>query len=148
MLISGYFMVMSGRRSLWMIVELITQVISFQVMLFLLKVALGNEFSIMAFLGKFLLENYFVILYCVVFVVSPYVGFVMNKLNKKMLTFLMGLLGFCFSIWPTAVDFVETLLGHSLAGLTSLGMFEDGVGHTFIKFLLCWMIGAYILFII
>lgn len=144
MLISGYFMAMSGRRSLWKVVELIVQVIAFQVALYLFGVALGNEFSVMAFLSKFLPTNYFVILYCAVFVVSPYVGFVMNKLNKKTLTFLIGLLLFCFSVWPTTVDFVETLSGHSLIGMNPLGMFGDGAGYTFVNFLLCWMVGAYL----
>lgn len=144
MLISGYFMVKSDRRNLWKTIELIVQVIAFQVALYLLEVLLGQTFFLTTFIRKLLPANYFVILYCVVFVVSPYVGFIMKKLSKKTLTAMICLLLLCFSAWPTTVDFIEALSGHSLTGLNPLGMYGDGAGYTFVNFLLCWMIGGYI----
>lgn len=144
MLISGYFMVKSERRCLWKIIELVTQVIIFQVAIYLLGVILGNEFSVIGLVGRFLPTNYFVILYAVVFVVSPFIGFVMNRLTKKTLKIMMVLLVLLFSLWPTIVDFVASVLGYSFTGLNPLGAFGDGAGYTFVNFLLCWTVGGYL----
>lgn len=135
-------MVQSDKRNPWKAIELIAQVIVFQVALYLLEVLLEQSFSITTFIRKLLPANYFVILYCMVFIMSPYVGFTMKKLSKKALTGLIFLVLFCFSAWPTIVDVIEALSGHSLTGLNPLGMYGDGAGYTFVNFLLCWMIGG------
>lgn len=129
-------MVKSERRSLWKIIELVTQVIIFQVAIYLLGVILGNEFSVIGLVGRFLPINYFVILYAVVFVVPPFIGFVMNRLTKKTLKIMMALLVLLFSLLPTIVDFVDSVLGYPFTGLNPLGVFGDGVGYTFVNFFL------------
>ena len=134
MLISGYFMEKCEKRNLWKAIELISQVMIFQIDWYLIGIIRGHEFTVKGFIGRFLPTNYFVTLYCAVYVLSLYFSFVMSRLGKKTLKMTLAVLLLCFSILPTLVDFIEGMSGHSLTGLNPLGMYGDGAGYTFVNF--------------
>jgi surface polysaccharide O-acyltransferase-like enzyme len=144
MLISGYYMCKSEYRNLWKPVELIIQLIIFQVVLCFCRVIQGSELSLKNLLGCFLPVNYFVILYCVVYCISPYVSFTMKKIRDRDLKKMMFMLFVFFSIYPTAVDVLETFSGRSFNGLNSIDMYGDNFGYTLVNFIFCWICGAYI----
>lgn len=93
MLISGYFLIESRSRDIWRVIELIVQVMIFNFGIYVLNTLMGNnEFSIRHAVNSLIPSNYFVILYCVVFLVSPFINKLMKVLGKKQLnTFILVL---------------------------------------------------------
>lgn len=144
MVISGYFMCNITKRSLWKPLELIVQVIVISGSFYILTALINQNFSVKGLIGRLIPNNYFVILYCTVYLVSPYVSSGLDKLDsanlKRMMIVCFGL----FSIYPITVNFLELLVGRSLIGLNSISVSGDQAGYNITNFLLCWTIGAYI----
>lgn len=133
MLISGYYMCKTKTVSLWKPVEIITQVILIKIFTELMKVVfLHKRFSI----GAFVPNNYYVIFYIAVLLISPLLNTAMeNATNKKRLIISLLLL---FSVYPTLVDITGI---QDLSSVTRTGSMD---GYTIVNFVLMYMIGAYI----
>ena len=145
MLISAYFLSTTNNRKLIKIVELIIQVIVFRAAIYALKVIAGSTiFSLKGFVDCLMPANYFVILYSVVYVVSPYINVMLDKLNREDFKRLLLTLGFIFSIWTIIVDFMENMSGITFAGLSTVGMYGSQYGYSIVNFILVYIIGAYI----
>ncbi len=144
-LISGYFLIESKTRNIWKVIELIAQVMCFSFGVYVLKVAFGSEIiSLKHILGSLIPSNYFVILYSVVFLVSPFVNKLMKVLDKRQLKRYMVILVLLFSVYPTAVDLFSEMIGREIIGLNSVGMYGSQWGYTAINFILMYCVGAYI----
>lgn len=142
MLISGYFMCTSQRRSIVKILELF-------VMLYAVKIGLTalSQFSSHTFNPKAYISvpnNYFLILYSTVYLISPYVNITLKKLNHRQLTIMMILLLSLFSIWNIGCDLLGEIRGEEFNGLTTIGMYGAQQGFTVVNFLLCYIVGAYL----
>lgn len=142
MIISGYFMITSETRNLWKPIKLLTQVSFFRVTIYLVDSFISDEFVVKEIIGCLVPINYFVILYVVVYFLSPYLNIVMKKLNKSNVTVFMIIMFFWFSIYPTFVDILVEFTCSSLDGLSSIGMFGSQSGYTCVNFLLCYSVGA------
>lgn len=144
MLISGYFLCEKSSRKLTKPVELLVQVILFQEGLYVLSILLGQRgFSVRGMLGSLVPNNYFVILYIVCFLVSPYLNLWMER-GQEQSAKLLGLLLLLFSLWPTAVDVLKEVTKEAWPGLSSIGIDGSQNGYTIINFALMYGIGAYI----
>lgn len=143
-LISAYFLAVSGQRKIIRIVELIIQVIAFRIAFYVAGLAMGKEFSVMSFLVTLLPANYFVILYSVVYILSPYINMLIDRLSKEQFKKLVIILFMLFSCWTFLVDIIEVLNGDSILGLSTVGMYGNQYGYTIVNFLLIYFIGAYI----
>ena len=99
MIISGYFMITSETRNLWKPIKLLTQVSFFRVTIYLVDSFISDEFVVKEIIGCLVPINYFVILYVVVYFLSPYLNIVMKKLNKSNVTVFMIIMFFWFSIY-------------------------------------------------
>lgn len=145
MLISGYFMCESGKRNLWRPVELIVQVIVFRELIYLARVAIGAmPFSVKTLVTTLIPANYFVILYCVVFILSPFVNSLISKLSEKNYKTLLALSFVIFAIIPTCIDVLGELRGEQFIGLSTIGMYGSQWGYSIINFMLLYLIGAYL----
>ena len=145
MLISAYFLSTTNKRKVIKIVELIIQVIVFRIATYILKVIVGSAlFSLKSFIDCLMPVNYFVTLYSVVYVVSPYINVMLDKLNRESFKRLVLTLGFIFSIWTIMVDYMENLSGLTFAGLSTVGMYGSQYGYSIVNFILIYIIGAYI----
>ena len=145
MLISAYFLSTTNNRKLIKIVELIVQVIVFKIVVYVLTVIGGSAgFSLKSFVKCLLPANYFVILYSVVYVVSPYINIMLDKLNRESFKRLLITLVFVFSIWTISVDFLENASGVTINGLSTVGIDGSQCGYTIVNFVLIYIIGAYI----
>lgn len=145
MIISGYFMCNSKAISLWKPLKLIIQVIAFRIGLYLFSLVIsGGGLSIKTLLGRFIPANYFVILYCTVYVLSPFINVLFEKLSLKSLKQLMICCFLLFSVYPTMVDVLSEFTGKQFLGLSSIGMYGSQWGYSVINFMLMYMIGAYI----
>ena len=144
-IISGYFMCRSNKRSLWKPIELIVQVIIFSLILYILSSLIkGNPITIKHLLGSLLPKNYFVILYSCVYVISPFINILFNKLTKRNINQMMTCALLLFSVYPTMVDVISEFRGSQIIGLSSIGMYGSQWGYTIVNFALMYTIGAFI----
>lgn len=145
MLVSGYFMCTTRKRNLWKPVELLVQVMVFREIIYLAQVLLHvSPFSLKTAVTTLLPKNYFVILYCVVFLISPYINVMMDRLSGKSLSTLIIISILAFSVYPTAVDLLGEIRHEQLIGLSSVGMYGNQWGYTIVNFILMYLLGAYL----
>lgn len=144
-LISGYFMATSQKRSLWKPIKLLVQVIAFRICLYLGGLIFGdNEFSVKSLLGQFLPVNYFVILYIALYFVSPYINIVLNKLKGKALNIFLIIVLILFSVYPMLVDLIIEVTDNELNGLSTIGMYGSQYGYSIVNFMLMYVIGGWL----
>lgn len=139
-LITGYFSCLSNKRSAVKAVNLLLQVSVFRGAIYLFD-AMQSQFSLRNLFGALLPVNYFVILYVALYMISPYLNLLLSKLSRARLMKFLVLLVFLFSVWPTAVDVLESFAGKK-NGLSTIGMYGSDWGYTIVNFVLMYLIGA------
>lgn len=144
-LITGYFMCETEKISVKKPIELLLQVILFNEASYFLKLLLGqNMFSVKGLIGSLLPCNYYVILYCALYMISPYLNIIIGALSEKMMQTFIILIIALFSCWPTCVDLGESMSGQSLIGLSTIAIKGSQSGYTIVNFVLMYFIGAYL----
>ena len=142
-LISGYFMWQKKVVSLLKPVQLLFQVIFFNLAFYLFGVIVGNYvFSIKTLFANMIPSNYFVILYCTVFILSPYTNKLLNQMHRSEMLRFVYIIFILFSIWPTLVDILSEFRGQEFLGLSTIGLYGSQYGYTIINFLMIYIIGA------
>lgn len=145
MVISGYFLCESKRRNLWRPIELVVQVILFREARYLLKAVLHVvPFSVKSAVASLIPANYFVILYCVVFLLSPFINTMIENLSEKDFRVMVVLSVVLFSVIATIVDVLGELRGKQFTGLSTIGMYGSQWGYSAVNFFLMYLIGAYL----
>lgn len=145
MLISGYFLCEVKNRNIWKAIELVVQVIIFKEAIYFIQVILHLEpFTIKTFFAALIPNNYFVNLYCVVFLLSPFINILIDKLTIRNLRTLVLLSMIFFSIIPTVVDVLGELRGKQILGLSTIGLYGSQWGYSIVNFMLMYLIGAYL----
>ena len=144
-LISGYYLSSSSKRKIVKPMQLIAQVILFGGFTYLLSVIDGTRtFSITSMAGSMIPCNYYVILYAVLYIVSPYINLLLDNLSEKKYRKFVITVFSLFSVWPMMVDVAQEILGIELMGLSSISMHGSQNGYTIVNFCLMYIIGAYI----
>lgn len=144
-LISGYFLCTTEKRSLGKVVELFVQVIFYKGIWYILMSGLGyTEFSVKLLIRAIIPNNYFVMLYSALYVISPYINIVLKNLNRSMKKKLLITMLLLFSVYPILADAVEEILETEIMGLSTVGAWGSQSGYTIVNFILMYLIGAYI----
>ena len=139
-MISGYFLCKTENRKSIRIVELIIQVIVFNYIAYIVGCLNGEiHMSMRGIVGCMFPVNYYVILYAVVYLLSPYINILIQSLGKDKFRKFVLLNFFIFSGYTILVDY-----GIKLNGLSSVGLYGSSAGYTIVNFFLCYIIGAYI----
>lgn len=146
MIISAYFMASSNKRDLWKPIQLLAQVIIFSASKYTLISMIKCNFSIRGLIGALIPANYFVILYIVVFIISPYINLIFEHLYSRKRKLFICTLILLFSVYPTIVDVLIEVTKHSFNGLSSIGMYGSQYGYSIVNFVLCYCVGAYVRF--
>jgi peptidoglycan/LPS O-acetylase OafA/YrhL len=141
--ITGYFMINSQKRTVGRMLSLLFQVSLINFSLYVFSIAIGNSsLTFVQLIQNVVPHNYFVILYVVMYLFSPYVNLLINGLTqkgrKRFLYISIGL----FSLWPSFVNFSGELLHIQWFGLSSIGAWGSQKGFTIVNFLLLYSIGA------
>lgn len=145
LLISGYFMCESKKCSIWRPIELVIQVALFREVSYLADVILKKvPLSLRSIISSLIPANYFVILYCAVFLLSPFINLLMSKLSQKNLKKFVLLLVLLFSVFATIADVLGELRGSSFIGLSTIGAYGSQWGYSIVNFMLMYIIGAYV----
>jgi hypothetical protein len=144
-LISGYFMCMEKRVSIWKTIMLVIQVVAFNLGFYFLRVIFwGDKLTVESTIQSLIPNNYYVILYCAIFLISPYINVAIKGLPIHYFRKMVKLLLLLFSVYPTFVDILGEILGYDIIGLSSVGAWGSQWGYTIINFTLMYLIGAWI----
>ena len=140
MLISGYFSCKSRKTVLQKPVDLLIQVILFSSAWAILTGVLKGSLTAKGLLGSLVPANYFVILYITVYLLSPYLNLMYEKINKNFIVLTVIL----FSVWPTFVEVFCQITGKEFNGLSTIGMYGSQWGYQIVNFILMYFVGMFI----
>lgn len=144
-MISAYFLACNQNRKLIKILELFVQVIVFNLVFYVFGVLRGHKvFTVSSLISSLLPTNYFLILYSVLYIISPYLNLIIKQLNKEQFKRLLIILMLIFSVWTIVIDVAENITGNTYLGLSTIGMYGSQYGYTIINFVLVYFVGAYL----
>lgn len=144
-MISGFFLSSSEKRSFSKIAALIIQVIIFHVVWYLFDVFTGvYQFSARTFISKLVPNNYFVILYMAVYIMSPYFNRAFRGLNDRQWDKLIITALVLFSVWPTLVSLSQEVIDTEWDGLSTVTRWGSAHGFNVVNFSLVYLVGAYV----
>ena len=143
-LISGYYT--CGRESVRIrkLVLLLLQTIVFQILAVAVSGVLDQSLSLKNIIGALIPINYYVILYVVLMLVSPFINRLLNHLAPGAAIRLVLVVFFIFSLATTAVDILKSATGAEMAGLSPVGIDGSMDGYSIVNFILVYLLGAYI----
>ena len=141
--ISGFFLSKTNKRTICPIIKLLALSEIIHIAVFLLRVIINHRSTDLKSVVIMLIPNsYFVILYIVLYILSPYLNHVINSLSEKGLKrFIFTVIGL-FSVYPTVVDLSEEILNNEWYGLDSIGAWGSQQGFNIVNFALIYCCGA------
>lgn len=143
LLISGYFLFSSEKRSLGKLINLFVLIVFFRELFYLGPVALGRHpFEWSLFLSSLVPDVYFIVLYSVVYLLSPYINLIIKQLSNKGVLRLLLILFLVLSVEPWLVDILENTTGQSWRGLSMVAFSGADGGQTLTHFVYMYVIGA------
>lgn len=143
-LISGYYMSGSLKRSWIKPIVLLFEVVVFNELKYFASVLKGGPFEASGFLRYLLPANYFVVLYSVVYILSHYVDYLYNAFDYKAYKRLTCVIVFIFSGISYFVNLVNLIFGVNLEGLSPVGLSGDERGFTLVHFMMMYILGGMI----
>lgn len=144
-LISGFFLSRSNRRNWRKPVGLLVQVVIFRLLYQILLIITGRiELSFSELAISFLPQNWFVVLYVVLYICAPYLNVLLNNLTESQVLKFVLTMALLFSVYPTFVDILIQWTGKQFNGLSSIGMYGSQYGYTIVQFMLMYCIGTYL----
>lgn len=145
-IITGYFMSKSTRFDYRKPLLLIIQVIIFNLLgYFIFDLYIYNfAFSIRDLLLKLVPTNYFAILYSVLYILSPYLNSVYRNLKENEKSRFIVILLLLFSLWPTALEFIERFLSTNFIGFNPISINGSQGGYSIVNFILLYFLGCYL----
>ena len=128
-LITGYFSYKINKISVRKIIELIVEVILVKEALYITySILQRTPISLSTIITNLIPNNYFVILYCVLLCMAPFIAKLFGVLCEKQLKYFV----------------CSILIVFSFAGINSIGLYGDQQGYTIINFMLVYIVGAYL----
>lgn len=146
--ISGYFLCTTQKRSLGKVLGLLIQLTFFKEIFFILPHIINHDINTTTFLKgirwNFIPQNYFVILYIVLYIFSPYINILLSSFTKKQFKYFILIFFLIYSLYSTGVDILGEIHGESFFGLSPLGAWGNQRGFNIVNFILLYVLGAYI----
>lgn len=143
-IITGYFLCSTQNRSLGKPLSLLFQVSLYSLIVFFaISLSRFSNFSVRSLLGALVPNNWFITLYVVLYIISPYLNAVFRNLSTTKWFYYLGIVLVSFSLWPTFLG-VASHFGVDLSGLSTYGRGGNNAGYTFINFVVLYSIGAFI----
>lgn len=140
-LISGYFLSASTKRNFGKPIELLFKIIGSSLLIY--GVALltkQDDFSIKSIVGCFIPRNWFVFLYIALYIISPYLNIIIDKLSKEQYWRFLVILFAVFSVYPFLVDVAHQLTGYSFS--STVGLYGSHYGYSIVNFILLYFLGG------
>lgn len=142
-LLAGYFGYKRTTMSLRKPVGLLLYVIAYNFLFYFIDIALGRQiFNLRQMFMNFIPQNWYVVLYVALLIISPYLNMIISQLSKKKMLIFIGILTAVFSVWATLLDVGADLLQFSPVGSSTVGLHGNQSGYTIVNFVLLYFIGA------
>ena len=144
-LISGYFGSIASRAKTGKLAGILLQTMVFGGAAYLIKCLIRGTQIAPGILGRaFVPVNYFIILYVVMMLLSPFLNKLIAQMKEGAFTRLAILLFLLFSVTVTGVDMAAERTGDPLAGLSPVGLNGSMNGYSIVHFIVMYMIGAWL----
>lgn len=144
-LISGFFLCSKKSIDISKPITLLIQLILFKELLnIVLYVLPYTQMSIGKFVKDLMPVSYFVVLYIAMYILSPYINLVINKLEKKELRLFIIILSIILCIYPFSWDVFNEITGLNISSVSTIGHWGNQCGHTIAHFIYMYCIGAYL----
>ena len=143
-LITGFFMCKNDKRTIGKPLSLLIQVTFFSVLIYLILCVFTVEsFSIKVLIRRLIPANWFITLYIVLYLISPYINTVVVRFSKREWSSFLIIILVLFSIAPMFLGISESV-GLPLKALSTIGNAGNAAGYSIINFITLYCIGAYI----
>ncbi len=148
-IITGYFSCLSNNRKIGKPLNLLVQKAVWGI-IFAMGYGLCVESStglalMKSILGSVIAPNYFVTLFIVLYIVSPYLNLMISSITEKSFRLLIIYYFLIFSVYATLMDLGNELLHTSLFDAGSpVGQRGSQFGYTIVHFMFIYLLGAYI----
>lgn len=145
-LISGYFLCTTQKRTLGKPINLIIQVSLINFIAYIIKSYYGLEpsISIRHITSSLLPDSYYTTLFVVLYIISPYINNVISQLTRRGWKVMIILLVSIFSLYQTAFDLFSEVIGKEMMGLSPIGAWGGQKGFNIVNFTLLYVVGAYL----
>ena len=149
-LISAFYLSKTNKRKISKVLYLFIQIIIFKFLFYIINCVIGNDsISAIKIFNSLIPSSYFITLYSIIYVISPYFNILIEKLNKIQLRRMVVIFFLIFSVWSIGVDLLNGIIKHfldnvSYNGLSPIGEYGSQNGYTIVNFGLIYFIGAYI----
>ena len=141
-IISGYFMAEKKTADMLKPLGIIIQVIIYALAFNVLLVVTGlRQFSFNSIINCFIPNNWFIILYAALYVISPYINKFLGDFSVRDKIRIIVTLGIVFCLFPTLADILALWTGKEFMGLSTIGMYGSQDGYTIVNFIIMYMIG-------
>lgn len=142
-LITGYFSCHSQNRNIGKPLNLILLMVVVNMASYIVQLIAGvQKFSLDGLLIYGLPVNYFVTLFVVLYIISPYINLCIKSLSEKGLVRFILIIFMVFSIYPSVIDIIEDVLGNPIVGISPIGRLGSQSGYNIVNFVLVYCIGA------
>ena len=141
-IISGYFLSQTNKRSIGKAMTFIIEVSFFRFCAYSLRTILSKgDFVLSDLIVNLLPYNWFIICYVALYLISPLINKAMNALDTKGRKYYVILALIVFCGWATFVDVFNELNGIEDNNLSSIGMYGSERGYTIVNFVVCYILG-------
>lgn len=144
-LITGYFLIKSNQRTWGKPIDLLLQNLLVQLAVFVVFILTHKlEFTMRNIALYCSPNNYFIILFITLYIVSPYINKLLNGFSSFEWKVFLIIIISIFSCYAVFVDLYGELLGQKWFGLSPVGAWGNQQGFTIVNFILLYCIGGYI----
>lgn len=144
-LISGYFYISNNKRSIYKPISLLFLNVLVKFAFLLVNVYSGQSvFSANDALRCMLPDNWFINLYVVMNLISPFINKVIGAIDSRKQYLLIVILVACFSFEPILIDLFGACVGEDPRRMSFVGLYGHEEGYTIVQFVMMYVIGAVI----
>ena len=142
-LLTGYFSWKKKSASLRKPIGLLIYVAAYNVLFYGINLVILQEpFSLRSLIFSFIPRNWYIVLYVVLMLLSPYINIMLQSLNKKSYLVLISIMFLLFSVWPTMLEVVSNNIGIATEGMHTIAINGSSNGYSIVNFVLLYIIGA------
>ena len=142
--ITGYFLCTSRRRSLIKPLMLLLTLSAARVGVCLLRAVLLGKFSLSTLVMQMLPFQYFVLQYAALYLISPALNLVAEHADRRGWRGLLLILLLVFSVWPTLAELLCEITGRLPRNMSTVAADSDLDGMTIVNFCVMYLLGAWV----
>lgn len=144
-MISGYFLCTTLKRTWDKPIYLLLLLAAIRLTVYISGSLMGGGINIGELIQTVVPPRcYFILLYIALYIISPYLNIVLNRLSSKGRNVLIVVMLLLFSVYPTLIDSYQILVHRQPMGISTVGAWGQQHGYTIVGFILFYAIGAWL----